>query len=42
MGRDKAVLPRYRPGPMILSTARYYFWWFTAPTPLAPAEDRSA
>jgi hypothetical protein len=27
---------------MILAAGQYYFWYFGYPTPLAPAEDRSA
>jgi hypothetical protein len=28
--------------PMILAASQPYFWYFGYPTPLAPAEDRSA
>jgi hypothetical protein len=28
--------------PMILAASQFYFWYFGYPTPLAPAEDRSA
>jgi len=27
---------------MILAASQFYFWYFGYPTPLAPAEDRSA
>jgi hypothetical protein len=27
---------------MILAASQFFFWYFGHPTPLAPAEDRSA
>jgi hypothetical protein len=37
-----AAKPRAKELPMILAASQFYFWYFGYPTPLAPAEDRSA
>jgi hypothetical protein len=37
-----ATLRRAKEPSMILAASQFYFWYFGYPTPLAPAEDRSA
>ena len=37
-----AIEWRGKEGAMILAASQQYFWYFGYPTPLAPAEDRSA
>jgi hypothetical protein len=40
--RDNRRAALYSLQPMILAASQFYFWYFGQPTPLAPAEDRSA
>jgi hypothetical protein len=37
-----ATLRHAKEPSMILAASQFYFWYFGYPTPLAPAEDRSA
>jgi len=39
---DNRAAFAYMPLTMILAASQFYFWYFGYPTPLAPAEDRSA